>query len=98
VVIYNAAYDTALIKQTAHLYGILVPSYRVSCAMLYYAAYVGDWNDYRGSYRWPKLMGGDHSAVGDCKATLELIERMAHTETPTLGKWEPGQVLQAHLL
>ena len=80
VVIYNAAYDVKLIEQTARKYRISVPTYWVSCAMLNNAAYVGDWNDYRQSYKWPKLQGGDHSALGDCHATMKLIQNMAEAE------------------
>jgi DNA polymerase III subunit epsilon len=77
VVIYNAAFDTRLVAQSAKPYGIKVPTFRTSCAMLNYAAFLGDWNDYRQSYTWPKLIGGDHSAIGDCRATLEVIMKMA---------------------
>lgn len=47
------------------------------CAMLQYAAFVGDWSDYHGNYRYQKLPGGDHSALGDALSTLRLIQRMA---------------------
>ena len=76
VVIYNAAYDTKLIKQTANLYKLTVPPYHYSCAMLQYAVYKGEWNDYRNNYAWQKLKGGDHSAVGDCLATLTALKEM----------------------
>ena len=79
VVIYNAAFDTRQITQTAKLHGIKVPPYRYSCAMLNYAAFLGEWNDYRQSYNWPKLTGGDHSATGDCRATLEVLRKMWNT-------------------
>ncbi len=90
VVIYNSEYDVRLVRQTANLYGLAVPDYRHSCAMLNYAAFLGEWNEHRQSYRWPKLQGGDHSAVGDCKATLELIERMAFTVTKELREFVPA--------
>ena len=41
-----------------------------------YAAYVGEPSK-RGGYRSQKLPGGDHTAIGDARATLRLIERMA---------------------
>lgn len=55
------------------------------CAMELYAAYYGEvrwergrgWNEWNWSYRWQKLSGGDHSALGDCQATLRLINGMA---------------------
>jgi DNA polymerase-3 subunit epsilon len=41
-----------------------------------YAAYVGE-RSKRGGYKSQKLSGGDHTAIGDARATLRLIERMA---------------------
>jgi DNA polymerase-3 subunit epsilon len=76
IVIYNAAYDTQLIRQTARLYNITIPPYRHSCAMLQYAIFKGEWDEYRHAYAWPKLKGGDHTAIGDCKATFQLLKLM----------------------
>ena len=53
--------------------------------MLEYAKFVGEWNNYHGNYRWQKLEGGDHSAAGDCLATLEVIRTMAGAAK--LKKW-----------
>jgi DNA polymerase III subunit epsilon len=50
---------------------------RWRCAMEVYAAWCGDWSEYHGSYRWQPLLGGDHTALGDCRATLAVLERMA---------------------
>jgi hypothetical protein len=33
-------------------------------------------NDYHQFYTWQKLPGGDHSALGDCLATLKVIKDM----------------------
>lgn len=33
------------------------------------------------SYRWQPLDGGDHSAIGDCRATLALLQRMATSKS-----------------
>lgn len=41
-----------------------------------YAAYVGEPSK-RGGYRNQKLVGGDHTALGDTLATLRLIREMA---------------------
>jgi DNA polymerase III subunit epsilon len=79
VVIYNKAYDLRMIDQSIarfSSYPLLVPR-RWDCAMLAYSKYVGEWNDYRGDFKWQKLQGGDHSALGDCRATLEVIKKMA---------------------
>lgn len=85
LVVYNAAFDLRLIRQSlaAHNIYLHLPEKtwtngrRIWCAMLAYSQWVGDWDDRRSSYRWQKLPGGNHSAVGDCRATLEVIRRMA---------------------
>lgn len=82
IISYNADYDSRLIRQTASRNGGAVPSARWECAMLQYARFRGEWNYSTGSYRWHKLSGGDHSALGDCKATLALIQMMAGSEGP----------------
>jgi len=81
VVIYNAAFDMRLLNQTLSKYKLplldLDPD-RVECAMLRYSAWIGElWGD--GSYKWQRLEGGDHTALGDCRATLALIRRMAQS-------------------
>ena len=82
LVIYNAEYDLRLLVQSAKAHDTLpyLPHGGYDCAMLRYAEWVGKWNDYHGSFRWQKLEGGDHSALGDCLATLEVIRRMARNE------------------
>jgi DNA polymerase III subunit epsilon len=91
LIIYNADFDTALIRQSlrARGYQIAFPTSdrrgcriftnggSIYCAMEYYAQWVGEWSDYHGNYKWQKLPGGDHSALGDCRATLEVIKQMA---------------------
>ncbi len=47
--------------------------------MQLYSDFVGEWNDYFGSNKWQKLPGGDHTALGDCLATLEVIKYIAQT-------------------
>lgn len=86
LVIYNAAYDLRMITQSIVATGvnIIYPELitrlgfeDVSCAMELYAAWVGEWNDYRGSFKWQRLPAGDHSSMGDCLSTLKLIKKMA---------------------
>lgn len=82
IVIYNAEYDARLLRQTAKAAG-LSPSWAVltaDCAMLAYSQWIGDWSDYHGNYRFQRLPGGDHSALGDARATLAVIRRMAANE------------------
>ena len=81
LVIYNADYDTRILTQTAHAVhdGLQLgfPFKKLHDAMTMYAQYVGEWNDYRGNFKWKRLPGGDHTALGDCLAVLELIKDMA---------------------
>ena len=82
IVIYNKDYDVPRLKYVCKLANVALPfqSLDAHCAMLKYAAFVGDWNDYRQSYKWQRLEGGDHSAKGDCIACLKLLMLMANTE------------------
>ncbi len=80
VVVYNASYDRRVwdaavgrLGARAALAGELAPW---ECAMRAFAAYVGE-RSKRGGYKNQKLPGGDHTAIGDARATLHLIERMA---------------------
>lgn len=80
VVIYNASFDIRILNQSLHRHGLSLPTIPIflyTCAMDWYAPFYGEWNHRRGSYRWQRLTGGDHSALGDCHATLALLYRMA---------------------
>lgn len=94
VIAYNADYDWRMLRQEWERHGLapIVAIPGVShCAMHQYAAFNGDWNDYRGNYRWVKLRealahfglkhedfgDAEHDAVTDAKATLALIQKMA---------------------
>lgn len=78
VVVYNAAYDGRMLAGDCQRDNIPAPDWRAwECAMQQYARFVGEWNDYHQSFRWQKLPGGDHSALGDCRATLAIIQEMA---------------------
>jgi len=84
LVIYNAAYDLRMLIQSDKSFQMNIDEVAcgIICAMNKYAQFVGEWNDYRGSFRWQKLPSGDHSAIGDCRATLKLINLMADQDTP----------------
>lgn len=96
VVIYNAEFDLKLIRQSLRPYGIqlafptsdrrqcrIFPNGgSIHCAMLQYSRYIGEWNDSKGDYQWQSLPGGDHSALGDCRATLGIIRQMAASYQP----------------
>ena len=81
VVVYNAKYDRRVfdtevgrLGARGALLGKYIPAWE--CAMGWYSQYVGQRRK-KGGYRYQKLPGGDHSALGDCRATLAVIERMA---------------------
>jgi DNA polymerase III subunit epsilon len=80
VITYNADFDRRLLVQTAGFSGGFVPPDPWECAMLQYAQFVGEWDYGRNKYRWQKLLGGDHTAVGDCVATLARIKEMAEAK------------------
>ena len=79
IVIYNAQFDIRLIRQSLTKYSLFPTELdvdSVDCAMLMYSAWVGELWPY-GGYKWQKLESGDHTALGDCRATLDLIRKMA---------------------
>lgn len=82
VIIYNAAYDIQVLENSLVARGLSIDlpvlgAADYECAMEMYSAWVGDWSSYHGNYRWQRLPGGDHTAIGDCRATLEVLKRMA---------------------
>lgn len=84
VVIFNADFDDGILKRTCEIRGLAPFRYASNCAMLRYAEYVGDWNDYFGNYRWKKLPdlsdGPAHSALADVLSTLEVLKLMATSD------------------
>ncbi len=78
ILAYNAAFDRGILENTARNHGApLLKPEGWECVMLKYAEYYGEWNEYYESFRWQKLKGGDHSALGDCRATLDILKQMA---------------------
>lgn len=94
LVIYNADFELRLIKQSMRAHGIQLAfptsdrrgcriftnGGSIHCAMQWYSQWTGDWSDRHGNYKWQKLPGADHSVLGDCKAILEVIKKMAASE------------------
>jgi DNA polymerase-3 subunit epsilon len=78
LVIYNAGFDwNFLVRQSDEAGLDYFPFDKPICAMEMYSQYIGEWNYYHGNYKWQKLPGGDHSALGDARATLKIIQKMA---------------------
>lgn len=92
VLIYNAAFDQPIIERQ---FGIEIET---ACVMMMYSEFVGDWSDYWGNYRWQRLPGGDHSAIGDCRATLRIIREMAaHTPEFRRSAFKDYSLIEKHL-
>jgi ankyrin repeat protein/DNA polymerase III epsilon subunit-like protein len=88
VVIFNAEFDVRMLQQSAYKYGLASPPINASCAMTAYAEYYGEWNEARQRWQHQSLNraaiqqcilvdGSPHSALVDCKTTLEVIRAMA---------------------
>jgi DNA polymerase III subunit epsilon len=85
MVAYNAAFDARILHQGCRRYQLPpVGEAGWQCVMLQYARYVGEWDANRHAYRWQRLAGagGDHTAIGDCRATLGLLRDMAADGSP----------------
>jgi DNA polymerase-3 subunit epsilon len=80
IVAYNADYDRRLLKQTALMSGGRAPQAQWECAMIAYSRFVGEWDSRKNDYRFQRLPSGDHTAAGDCRATLRLIDLMARAD------------------
>jgi DNA polymerase-3 subunit epsilon len=76
VLIYNAAFDLRCLAETCRLHKRDPLRIQTRCLMQMYAEWYGEPGRY-GGYKWQKLMGGDHSALGDARAALNVLRRMA---------------------
>ena len=77
VVIYNARFDVKFFPAEIFV------GCDIQCAMLRYAEFAGDWNDYHKDWRWHKLVnaaaevghewtGDAHRALGDALAARSV--------------------------
>lgn len=80
-VVYNAAFDERMLEQSARArdltYEVPIFAADYTCAMEMYSQWIGYWSNYHHNYRWQPLPGGDHSALGDCRACLAVLRQMA---------------------
>lgn len=84
---YNVAFDINAINESCRLQSVPALKFAANCAMIAYAEFAGEWNDYHRNYKWHKLseaaefFGIDtstaHGAVADCLMTLEVVRCMA---------------------
>jgi DNA polymerase-3 subunit epsilon len=94
VITFNADYDFRLIEQSATAWEYVRESLDRDvcqcCAMTLYAQYYGDWNDFRGNYKWQSLAnaarqckipwapGTAHRALADTLMAREVMLHMAN--------------------
>jgi DNA polymerase-3 subunit epsilon len=90
LVVYNAVYDRKMMHQTAERHNLPKVEWKEIttwlCAMEAFAEFYGDYNHYRGSYRWQKLVVAArhcgawrldaHDALTDCLMTLDVTKHM----------------------
>ncbi len=84
IIVYNVSFDRRMLKQTVETFKLdssWIERLDWQCAMRAHAEYLGVKNA-------PKLEGGDHSALGDCMATLALLRRMAGIEAKPVEQVE----------
>lgn len=87
-IIYNSSYDAPLLESLIGRHKTrLIRPLSVTCAMLAYAEFYGEFNSRHGNYKWQSLTNackqqgievvGAHQSLGDCKMTWELMKKMA---------------------
>lgn len=87
VIVYNAEFDRPMVERKCRWYGIGIPAPASwECAMQAFAAYAGEWNHKRGSYRWHQLSkaqsrfcepSATHRALDDALACRDVVLGMA---------------------
>lgn len=81
IVTFNTEFDKGILDGDAARYELVRSKHTWHCLMRKYAKYCGDWSEYWHDYRWYPLPGGNHRALGDALAALELMRHMAsHAE------------------
>ena len=87
VAVYNLSFDQDVLLRERHRMGHTPGRRNLYGAhwqdvMIPYSTFVGEpgRND---DYRWQRLPGGDHTAQGDCQATLAVLWELAEWRLPT---------------
>jgi DNA polymerase III subunit epsilon len=94
-VTYNATYDRHAMHTSDEANNLRHTDYKnlhtipMACAMLAFAEFYADWDNYHGGYRWQKLEKASvivnhkhinaHTALGDALATLAVIKYLQST-------------------
>lgn len=85
LIIYNAGFDVACLNHTCALYGLEPLAFPQTEDLFgWNNVYQNEWSRYWQDYRWQPL-GGDHTALGDCRAALALLHEMAEAFTEEIG-------------
>lgn len=88
ILIYNSEFDLRLLKQTCKADEVEFKNIETFCVVKAYSMFVGEWDERFNEYKYQKLEGGDHSAIGDCRATLNILKKMANTKPYKKSFWE----------
>ncbi len=95
LVVYNAVFDRGMMHKSQERHNLPKIEWKEicswHCAMEAYAEFYGDYNSYRGSYRWQKLVfaakncgqptDDAHDALADCLMTLGVVKHMLKAES-----------------
>ncbi len=82
IVTYNSRFDSKIFNNTCKLHKLPNLDSTWECAMRVFKAYL------EPATRFVKLPSGCHNALGDCKATLDLIHLMAKNENIVIKEEE----------
>lgn len=94
VIIYNAVYDRKMMHKSMERQNGAKIEWKERaqffCAMEAFAEYFGDFNAYRGNFRWQKLITAaqvvgytpdkSHTALSDCLTTWHVVEMLLKQE------------------
>lgn len=84
LVSYNAPFDAQMVRNSYRAVRMDPVPLQWECAMRLYASYHHIRGNY-GDFRWVPLPGGDHSALGDTLATLQVLRQMANDRSRLLN-------------
>lgn len=95
LVVYNAVFDRGMMHKTQERHNLPKIEWKDiaswHCAMEAYAEFYGEYNHYRGNYKWQRLslaasrcgvvVENAHNALGDCLMTLGVVKAMLKAES-----------------
>lgn len=76
VLAYNAQFDEGVINGECRRHAIEPLKLNWRDVMNMYSQWCGEWSSRHKNYKWQPL-AGNHDAVGDCRAVLEVLRNMA---------------------